>query len=92
MSEKISKDKTCREMLYAGKYLSPDLILEQKFIYDLAQSLKMPVKTITDYKNYQHVLGSEKYDQLSICKRVLKKLNPELYSACELKEIELEKI
>lgn len=90
MSEKISKDKTCREMLHVGKHLSPDLILEQKFIYDLAQSLKTPVKTITDYKYYQHVLGSEKYDQLSICKRVLKKLNPELYSACELKEIELE--
>lgn len=89
MVEKISKDKTCREMLYANKYASPDLIIEQKFIYDLAQSLKVPVKTITDYKYYQHVLGFEKYDQLSICKRVLKKLDPELYIACESKETEL---
>jgi len=91
MAKVISKNVICTDTYRANKFIAPDIIIEQKFMYDLSKEYK--VDTLLNSKHesatnigYQHVIGTHKYPQISNCKRVLKMLDPELYKRCELKE------
>lgn len=94
MAEKISKDKKCRETFLTDRSTAPDIIIEQKFLLELAEHTNCRFKTILanieEAVNigYQHVIGIHKYPQLDTCKNILKKLNFDLFKKCEQKELD----
>ena len=74
----------------AGIAATPDLILEQQFIYDSAVHEKIKVKSLIEWENatelannigYQHVLGMQKYndDNMYRCVKMLYDLDKDLY-------------
>lgn len=66
----------------------PELVSEQKLLYDFANHKKLKVKCLLDYQNlmssanangYQHLLGASKYKCIDKTKSTLKKLDKDLY-------------
>ena len=81
-----------------NKNICPDLIVEQKFLYELAQ--KYDVRSLLDYSTksinvaaneigFQHVFGKRKYKDLDTCKKVLSFIDRDLYDATLKKEEEI---
>lgn len=98
MAERVSKDSKCIESLNEDRYIAPDIVMEQQFIYELSKD-KYKVRTLLHEGfaesfpseiGYQHVIGSKKYTQLHHCKRVLKELDENLYNACLQKQLDIE--
>ena len=101
MYDQIQKcDITKREYI-RDRNFCPDLICEQRFLYELGKDYNVGFllnydeidddgyQTIYQQANeikYQHVIGPYKFDQIDICKEVLKKVNFDLYLQCERKE------
>jgi hypothetical protein len=97
MAEIVIKDERCIELLNNDKSCAPDIILEQKFLYDLSKNYKVSCllpngfdKSLPGEIGYQHVIGSKKYLELHHCKRVLKELDIDLYNACLQKQHDIE--
>ena len=94
MAEKISNDSKCKNKFSIDKSIAPDIIIEQKFLYELSSNQHYKMGVILDNKSeaidigYQHVIGVHKYPQLNSAKEVLKKLNYDLFKQCEQKERE----
>lgn len=100
MREQIVNDEKMIQLWETNKDVCPDLVVEQRFLYDLSEGYK--VRCMIDYYRkkvnedanalgFQHVIGKKKYLQLEICKKVLKQINEELYQKTLRKTEEIEK-
>lgn len=76
-----------KKELDSGDYLTPDLIAEQKLIYQLANDSKSKICMIFELGDpkkigYQHVLTTQKFkpDILEHCMQILKQVSPEIYN------------
>lgn len=70
----------------------PDLIAEQKLIYDFAKHLDLKVKTLLDFPNltesadrigYQHVIGGSKEICFDKCRQKIKEFDVEIFNTLE---------
>lgn len=85
---------SARDILDRDNYITPDLILEQRHIYQLARERGARVKLLLPDKSriqadaramgYQHVLTSAKFGCLDKCRAVLKKISPEIHRKTEM--------
>lgn len=71
-----------------GNDCVPELVSEQKMLYDFCKHKNLKVKCILDVQNltasankigYQHLLGNSKYKSLNKTKQMLKTLNSSVY-------------
>lgn len=99
--DQIDKDVHMQNIYTFDNEFCPDLICEQRFLYECGKGYN--IKTLLNYQHkdengeqtinqqanslgYQHVIGHYKYNQMDICKTTLKNLNYDLYLLCEWKE------
>lgn len=79
----------CSDLLDSHHMLTPDVIIEQRYAYQLAQATGARTKIVlpgtTGHSEYaakigfQHVITSSKFYRLDRCKKVLQKINPIIY-------------
>lgn len=83
-------NKVIAQQCELNRHECPDLIIEQQFMYDLAQHKKLKIGTLLQFNNmhndangigYQHIIGKQKYDDYNIknCTQTLLRLDRELY-------------
>lgn len=95
MLEQVVNDKLIINKWEEDKNICPDLVVEQRFIHDLAENYN--VSCLIDYQQgninsyanqigFQHVLSQRKYYLLHSCKATLKHVDEELYNLTEAKE------
>ena len=95
MLDQVVNDKILIEKWEEDKNICPDLVIEQRFIYDLSK--KYDVSCLIDYQQnninnyanqigFQHVLSQRKYYLLHSCKATLKHIDKELYNLTAEKE------
>lgn len=98
MMNQVLNSEEIINMWKENKNICPDLIIDQKFLYELAK--KYQVRSLLDYSTksinaaandlgFQHVFGKRKYTELDICKRVLGFVDHDLYEATIKKEEEI---
>lgn len=83
----ITIGRSERDILMANSKLTPDLIAEQQWIYQVTKGKKV-YKILGDLKEaeglgYQHVLTSSKFDNLRKPLEILEKVSPEIYHKIE---------
>lgn len=101
MFNQVINDETLINLWKENKDVCPDLVIEQRFLYDLAEGYK--TRCMLDYSRrkvnedanalgFQHVIGKKKYRQLDICKKVLEQIDYDLYEKTLKKTEEIERI
>lgn len=101
MYNQVINDEILIKQWEENKDICPDLVIEQRFLYDLAEGYK--TRYLLDYSRkhvnqdaneigFQHVIGKKKYREVDICKRVLKHINEDLYEKTLKKTEEIEQI
>ena len=88
--KEIGTNDTIASHYKENKHMCPDLVIEQQFIYDLAQYKNFEIGTLLRLESmrddankigYQHIIGHRKYDDYNIkkLKMTLYKLDPDMY-------------
>lgn len=100
MLNQVINDKTLTDKWEKYRDICPDLVIEQRFLYDIAKGYN--VRCLIDYYRkqvhedacsigFQHVLSKKKYKVLDKCMATLKKLDVDLYNKTLEKHKEIEK-
>lgn len=104
MYEQIQNCKVAKREYERDRSFCPDLICEQRFLYEIGKNYNVGFLLDYDVKDsqgkqtiyqqatdikFQHIIGPFKYSQIDLCKRILEKINPEIYKSCLKKEQEL---
>ena len=77
--------KIGKDLLDNSPRLTPDLILEQQYVYQIAKNSKIKLIlpngwTDAPEKKYQHCLTSTKFNVLNKCQDTLRKVSPNIYN------------
>lgn len=82
--------RECAELLDSDSFLTPDVIIEQRHIYQLCEATDSRVKIVLPGETghsaiaraigFQHVITSRKFEQLDQCRQMLQHIAPNIYN------------